>query len=143
MKFKFIIPTIMLFLFFAIGVVSAADLKITDINGTVVDVLNARIDYTNYSFIYTLDFESSGIRVYQGEGKVTISWSRISSLTVLQKKSDTIPDRLIADITFKDGKKSTMELVMESKKGLAGETQLGEFSIDLEKIKTIEVLKAG
>lgn len=122
--------------------VFAANLRVTDKSGNVIELNDAEIDYTDYSFIYTPDFENSGIRAYQGEGTTTIPWERIKEVTILSKDETTTPYRLKAKISFK---KNTNEvdanLVMDSKKGLAGKTALGDFSIDLEKVKTISVTK--
>jgi hypothetical protein len=117
---------------------SAADLKITQFVGTVVDVRNVSIDYTNYNIIYTPDFDTLGIRARVGAGQVTIYWSNISRIEIAGRGSNGLP----AAITGNDGKTTEAQLLPGSEKGLRGETDLGEFSIDLDKIKLIEVLKA-
>ena len=121
---------------------SAQTLKVTDANGTVVDLRDARLDYTSYSFIYTNDFESTGIRAYQGAGVITISWSRIDTVTITRKKTDTTPWRLEGEVLLVDKTRRPIEFVYPSKKGLYGQTDLGEFSIALESVKSIAVLRS-
>lgn len=124
--------------------VFAADMRVTDKSGNVIELNDAEIDYTDYSFIYTPDFEHNGIRAYQGEGTTTIPWERIKEVTILSKDETTTPYRIKAKISFN---KSTNEvdanLVMDSKKGLEGKTALGDFSIGLENVKTISVTKTN
>ena len=111
---------------------SAQNLTVTDTKGTVVELRNARLDYTSYSFIYTYDFEPSGIRAYQGNGVITISWSRIDTITIARKKTDATPWRLEGEILFVDKTQRPIEFVIPSNKGLFGQTDLGEFSIALD-----------
>ncbi len=115
---------------------NAADLRITDKSENVIQIEKAKIDYTSYSFIYTPDFEYDGIRVHQGEGLVKINWDRIKLLEIFERDTTFKPNRLNGKVVFIDNDSSNVKLVSDSKKGLAGITGLGEFSIDLEKVKT-------
>jgi hypothetical protein len=119
---------------------AAETVTVTDKKGTVVTLRNAMVDYTAYSIIYTTEFVS-GIRVYQGSGITTILWSRIDTVTITGQKTDQAPYRWRADIRLLDKTLRPVELVFSSKKGLFGETDLGEFSIALEAIATIEVIR--
>jgi len=119
----------------------SADLKITDTSGNISAVKNVRIDYTRYDFVYTPDFESSGIRVLQGDAKVIAKWEKIEKVTIKAKDTSKIPWTLKAEIIMKAGDKKEVTLVIDSKKGLTGETDLGDISIYLENLKTIEVAK--
>ena len=125
-------------IFFAMvsSVALGADVKVTDTSGKSRIVRNVKIDYTQYSVIYTPDFEYNGIRVVDGQARITIDWSKIEKVTALKLDMDN--QKLTADIFLKNGGKQSMELVMDSHQGLVGETDLGEYHIDLEKIKIIE-----
>jgi hypothetical protein len=134
---------------------SAQDLTITDAKGNVIELRAARIDYTSYSIIYTHDFESTGIRAYQGEGVVTIPWSRIQSVTILRMRNDRTPYRFEADMVLREqvpvgvipeigGKPETLtprrvDLVVPTGKGIVGQTDLGAFSIPLQNVQKITV----
>jgi len=114
---------------------SAADLRITQVVGTVVEVRNVTIDYTQYSMLYTPDFERSGIRKLAG----TVYWSDVARIEITGRDSHG----LSAIIVGKDGKTSEMTLKRDSDKGLRGVTDLGDFFIALDKIRLIEVLKTN
>jgi hypothetical protein len=90
-----------------------------------------------------MDIEYRGIRAYQGNGTVTIDWSRIDTLTITGRKTDVTPYRLQGEIVLKDKTQRRLELVFDSKKGLHGQTDLGEFSLPLQNVTTIVVIKTG
>jgi len=132
------------------GPAMAADLEITDVNGTVVALRNVIIDYTQYGMLYKPDKISTGIRAKQGEGVVTADWKTIDRVSISPKKTKNTQGiekiLLNAEITLTSGKKLSVILVEDSKdsnsEGLAGNTDLGWFKIHLEKVKEIKVLKS-
>ena len=71
-----------LILFLPAGRAVAADLKITDSRGTEVVLTGASIDYSGFM---ASDKETQGIRVLQGDGKVTVKWADVENLKVVTK----------------------------------------------------------
>ena len=134
------IALITLLLFIVTAKVYGADVKVTDTKGNIVEVRDVAIDYTRYSIIYTPDNDHEGVRAFQGEGVVTINWSQIETIAIKRKKTDVVPNRLEADVTFKDKRVVGVDLQMDARQGLHGKTDLGDFSIQLESVKSIAVL---
>ncbi len=139
------------------GKLFGADLKITDSKGNVVEVRNVWVDYTNYPYVgsglpgglgvaYTPDHEAAGVRAHQGDGSITVRWERIESITIKFKPAIFDRGKLVeaghfdADVTLKDKKVLALQLLFDSKDGLHGETDLGQFSIKLQNIANIVVL---
>jgi len=123
--------TILVLLF--AGAAFAADLKITDSTNTVILLHDAFIDYGGLMG----DKETDGIRIYQGEAMVTARWANIRSLTITGKDSSQ-PPRLLAEIVPKRGPKIATTLVTKGRMKLSGKTDLGDYTIDMEKIRVIE-----
>jgi hypothetical protein len=124
------------------SVAKAADVKVTDHSGHSTVVKDVRIDYTSYSLWYTPDFESEGVRVLQGDATVTVRWSKIEKLTIKGRDAEGAKGTpgIKAEIAIKNGDKKDVELEMDSKEGLTGETDLGKYSIHLQDINTIEIV---
>jgi hypothetical protein len=118
-----------------VGSVFATDLRITDSTNTVIVVHDASIDYGGLMG----DKEPDGIRIYQGEAVVTARWGNIRTITITGKDTSSTP-RLKADIVPKRGNKTSTTLVGKGRMRLTGKTDLGEYAIDLEKIRVIEPL---
>ena len=116
--------------------VFATDLKITDTTNTVLVVHNAFIDYGGLMG----DKEPEGLRIYQGEAIVTARWANIRSLTFTGKDTSA-PPRLKADIIPRKGNKISTTLVSKGRMKLSGRTDLGEYAIDLEKVRSIEPIE--
>jgi hypothetical protein len=117
------------------GSVFAIDVRVTDSTNTVIVVHDAYIDYGGLMG----DKEPDGIRIYQGEAMVTARWANIRTITLTGKDTSPIP-RLKADIVPKRGSKISTTLVDKGRMRLNGKTDLGEYAIDLEKIRVIEPL---
>lgn len=124
--------SIILILLFA-GSVFATDLRITDTTNTVLTVHDAYVDYGGLMG----DKEQEGLRIYQGEAMVVALWANIRSITITGKDTSPQP-RLRADIVPRKGNKISTTLVTKGRMKLSGKTDLGEYAIDLEKIRTIE-----
>jgi hypothetical protein len=114
--------------------VFAADLKITDSGGTAVVVTGAAIDYGGF---LSSDLETQGIRVLQGDGIVTVKWTDIDTISVTGKDESVKPPRLKLEVVLRNGKKVPASLVRQGQMKLKGRTDLGEYSIDLEKVRHI------
>jgi hypothetical protein len=127
--------SLLLILFFA-GTGLATDLRITDATNTVIVVHDAFIDYGGLMG----DKEVDGLRIYQGEALVTAKWANIRSVTITGKDSSPQP-RLKADIVPRKGNKISTTLVSKGRMMLSGKTDLGDYSINLEKVRAIETLE--
>ena len=127
-----------LIIFFLVSVSSvfATDLKITDASNTIIVVHDAFIDYGGLMG----DKETEGLRIYQGEAMVTALWANIRSVTITGKTTSAEP-RPTAEIIPRKGSKINTTLVSKGKMRLSGKTDLGDYAIDLEKIRIIEPLQ--
>jgi|WetSurMetagenome_2_1015567.scaffolds.fasta_scaffold706211_2 hypothetical protein len=117
-------------------------LKVTDTKGKVVtlefDKAPAEVDYTSYPEfgLYTPDFYS-GLRISQGEGMIATSWDTLARVDLTKYTRDGAE----AQIITVSGDKQSVVLLPWSKHGLSGNTQIGRFSIGMNKVKTIEVIR--
>ena len=118
---------------FSLAEIFAADLKVTDTANTTVAVKEAYIDYGGFS----ADRETQGIRVYQGEATVVAKWSNIETVTFIGQETSGNQERLRVEISLKSGTKVTASLVTKGRMRLAGKTDLGDYVIDLEKVRAI------
>ena len=127
-----------LIIFFLVSVSSvfATDLKITDASNTIIVVHDAFIDYGGLMG----DKEAEGLRIYQGEAMVTALWANIRSVTITGKTTSAEP-RPTAEIIPRKGSKINTTLVSKGRMRLSGKTDLGDYAIDLEKIRIIEPLQ--
>ena len=116
----------------------AADLKITDTRGTEILLTGASIDYSGFM---TADKETQGIRVLQGDGKVMVKWTDVESLKVVRRDDSERPPRIEIEILLKNGKKVSAALFRVGQMKLLGKTDLGDYSIDLDKVRTIVPVK--
>ncbi|AMY08451.1 hypothetical protein LuPra_01651 [Luteitalea pratensis] len=116
----------------------AADLKIKDSRGTEVLVTNASIDYSSFM---ASDKETQGIRLLQGDGMVTVKWADIESLTFVRTDDSVRPPRIELEVVLRSGKKAPAALVRQGQMKLLGKTDLGDYSIDLQKVRTITPIR--
>ena len=116
------------------GRAGAADLKITDSRGTEVVLTGASVDYSGF---LASDKETQGIRVLQGDGMVTVKWTDVESLRVVRRDDSVKPPRIELEIVLRNGKKVPAALFRQGQMKLSGKTDLGDYSIDLEKVRTI------
>ena len=117
----------------------AADLRITDTTGAVALVHDAIVDYGTL----TRDQESEGVRIQQGEAIVTARWANIDTLTITTIDQSATPAKLKVEILLRGGQKVSGALVRKGKMKLVGKTELGDYSIDLEKIRMIAPARSG
>ena len=115
----------------------AADLHIMDSMGVELLVRDVTIDYGG---LLGSDKETEGIRVSQGEAMVTAQWVDMESLTVTGR--DAAASRMAIEIVLKGGKKVNATLVRKGRMKISGISDLGVYSIDLEKVKRITVATA-
>ena len=121
-------------LFLSSATALAADLKIKDSRGTEAVLANASIDYSS---LMASDKELQGIRLLQGDGVVTVKWADIDSLTVVRSDTSVKPARIELEIVLRNGKKVPAALLRQGQMKLLGKTDLGDYSIDLDKVRTI------
>ena len=117
---------------------SAADLRITDSRGTEVVVQSAVIDYGGFM---ASELETQGIRLMQGDGSVMVKWADLESLKVTRRDESVKPPRIELEVVLKSQKKLPAALLRQGRMKLTGKTELGEYSIDLDKVKTITPVK--
>jgi hypothetical protein len=116
------------------SLVGAADLRITDSRGTEVLLVGASVDYSSFM---TSDKDADGIRVLQGDGTVTVKWAEVESLKVVRRDESVKPPRIEIEIALRSGKKVPAALLRQGQMKLLGTTELGDYSIDLDKVRTI------
>ena len=110
----------------------ATDVRITDSGGSEVLVKDINIDYGG---LLGSDKETEGVRVSQGEALVTAKWGDIQTLAITGR--DATVGRMTVEIILRDGKKVTATLLRKGRMKLMGKSDLGDYSIDLEKIRKI------
>jgi len=117
---------------------SAADLRITDSRGTEVVVHSAAIDYGGF---LASESETQGIRLLQGDGSVMVKWADIETLKVVRRDESVKPPRIELEVVLRNQKKVPAALLRQGRMKLTGKTDLGEYSIDLDRVRTITPLK--
>lgn len=113
---------------------AAADLRITDSRGAEVLLTGASIDYSGF---VAEDKETQGVRVLQGEGRVTVKWTDVESLKVVRVDESVRPSRIEIEIVLKNGKKVPAALHRQGQMKLLGKSDLGDYSIELDKVRSI------
>jgi hypothetical protein len=116
----------------------AADLRLTDSRGTEVVVQSAAIDYGGF---VSSDIETQGIRLMQGDGSVVVKWTDIETLKVVRRDESVKPPRIELEVVLRSQKKVPAALFRQGRMKLTGKTELGEYSIDLDKVRSITPLK--
>jgi hypothetical protein len=114
----------------------AADLRVMDSANIEILVKEISIDYGG---LLGTDKENDGVRVTQGDASIIAKWADIESLTVIGR--DAAAARMTVEIVLKSGKKVNANLVRKGRMKLVGKSDLGDYSIDLEKIKKITVVR--
>lgn len=128
---------VLAFLFFSTSA-WAADIRVMDSAGVEILVKEISIDYGG---LLGTDKETEGIRVSQGEALVTAKWIDVDTLTVTGR--DAALSRMTVEIALKSGKKVNAVLVRKGRMKLEGKADLGDYSIDLEKVKKLTVVSAA
>lgn len=132
------------------SVASAVALQVTDSAGTVVELRKAYVNYGTTQYMVggaRHDNEHDGLRVSRGEATITVKWSRIQGLVIEyapsrfdQEEKKRYPAQLRAKITLDDGELLPTELLAGR---LRGESELGDYEIDLRKVRSILKLVEG
>jgi hypothetical protein len=114
--------------------VAAADLRIKDSRGTEVTLTNAGIDYGGF---LGPQKEMRGIRVLQGDGEVLLLWSDVVSVTVVRQDEGVKPPRVELEVVLTNGRRVPADLFRQGNMRLLGRSELGDYSIDLDKVRSI------
>jgi hypothetical protein len=117
---------------------AAADLRIIDSRGIEVVLTEAAVDYSGF---LASDKETEGIRVLYGDGSVTVRWTDVDTLKVVRLDDSVRPPRIELDIVLRNGKKVAATLFRQGQMKLLGKMDLGDYSIDLEKVRTISPVR--
>src|SRR5204863_55874 len=118
--------------------VLAVDLRVMDGTGIEVVVKDISIDYGG---LLGTDKEVDGIRVSRGAALETAKWGDIDYMTVTGR--DGTQKLMTVEIVLRTGKKVNATLVRKGRMTLVGKSDLGDYSIDLEKIKKITIVSAA
>jgi hypothetical protein len=110
------------------------NLLLTDSQGTDVVVMGVSIDYGG---LLSANKETQGIRVLQGDGSVLLKWSDLDTLRVTKRDDAAKPPRVELEIVLRSHKRVPATLLRAGKMQLVGRTELGEYTIDLDKIRRI------
>jgi hypothetical protein len=110
------------------------DLTIIDSKATNVAVHGAAIDYGG---LLSLDRETQGIRVMQGDGLVLLKWSDVDTLKVTKIDDSSKPPRIELEVVLRNRKKVPATMLRAGRMQLVGKTDLGDYKIDLDKIRAI------
>jgi hypothetical protein len=116
------------------SVAGATDLQVTDSRGTVVVVKNAVVDYGG---VLTADADNDGIRVQQGDGLVRLKWATVQSLSVTKVDTAVKPARLDLEVTLTSGTHTAATLFRQGAMTLSGKSELGDYTIALDKVRRI------
>jgi len=116
------------------GVALATDLQITDTSGAALVVRDAVIDYGG---MLSPDTEKDGVRVQQGDGVVRLKWSAVESITVTKVDTSVRPARMDVEVALVNGKRLPATLFRKGAMKLTGKTDLGDYAIDVDKIRRV------
>jgi hypothetical protein len=109
-------------------------LRIVDAQGVEAVVAKAIIDYGG---MVTSDMQTDGIRLNQGDGAVFAKWSVVDTIRVTGVDESTRPATLRLQVVLRNGTRRPATLFEKGRMQLLGETDLGEYSLDLHKVRLI------
>src|SRR6476469_4999508 len=102
----------------------AADLQVTDSQGTVVVVKGATVDYGS---LLSSDPEKDGIRVQQGDAVVRLKWSEVQSVSITKVDTSVKPARIDLEVVMVNGTRASGTLFRKGAMTLSGKAPLGEY----------------
>ena len=129
--------SLLLTFFVLAGSAYATDVRIMDSAGVEILVKDINIDYGG---LLGSDKDTEGIRVTIGDAMVTAKWADIQSITVTGR--DAAAGRIMIEIVLKSGKAQAGQMMRKGRMKIVGQAELGEYSIDLEKVKKITVVSS-
>jgi len=75
--------------------------------------------------------------VQQGDAVVKLKWSAVDSIAVTKVDTSAKPSRVEVEVVLSGGKNIAATMFRQGAMKLTGRTDLGEYTIDLEKIRKI------
>ena len=113
--------------------VAGPSLRVTDSKGTIVVVADAAIDYGG---MVAKERNIEGIRLRKGDGIVTVRWTSIETIRVIAIVGSRKPV-VHLEVILRNGKRHMATLVEKGRMLLVGTSELGDYSIDLHKVRLI------
>ena len=114
---------------------SGTSLRLTDSKGITVVLAGAVIDY---GAMLTKDLYAEGIRLKQGDGDVTVKWTAIDTIRVVTVEDENKKTEMLRlEIVLRNGKRQQATLAEKGRMLLVGRSDLGEYSVDLHKVRLI------
>jgi hypothetical protein len=117
-----------------LGSVAGTDLRVVDSQGTSVVVTGAVIVYGG---MLSTDRQEDGIRLRQGDGVVLLKWSAVDTLKVTKVDDSTRPATMHVEVVLRSGTRHAAMLLNKGSMQLLGKTALGDYSIELAKVRMI------
>jgi len=112
----------------------AADLQVTDSQGSTVVVKEASIDYGG---MLASDPDKEGIRIQQGDAIVRLKWADVQSLAVTKVETSAKPAQVDLEVVLVNGTRAAATLFRKGAMTLAGKSPLGDYTIPLEKVRRL------
>jgi hypothetical protein len=114
-------------------------IKVSTAKGAAIEISNPEIDYSDYpkSGDTIEDRECFGIRIRKSDETETIPWEKIKHIEIIGQNKNILHAKIIST----DGKNISAVLEPDSREGLCGTANTGEFKISLKDVKAIEVLQ--
>lgn len=109
-------------------------LRIVDAQGVEVVVANVAIDYGS---MITTDLQTDGIRLQQGDGSVVVKWSGVDTIRVTGTDSTSRPPKVALQVVMRSKARRPATLAEKGRMLLIGQTDLGDYQIDLHKVRLI------
>ena len=109
-------------------------LRIVDARGAEVVVTQPTIDYGG---ALSTDRVSDGIRLQQGDGMVSVKWGAVDTIRVTSVNDSTRPPTLHVQVVLRNGTRRPATLLEKGRMQLLGQTDLGDYVLDLHKVRLI------
>ncbi len=109
-------------------------LRVVDTQGATIVITKPRIDYGG---LLLADVETDGVRVRWGDGAVAVKWSAVDSIRAIGVDSTTRPPTIHLEVLLRSGVRRPATLLEKGRMQLTGQTDLGEYSVDLHKVRLI------
>jgi hypothetical protein len=138
MKGSFLVATVLARAALVAQAGSGLSLRVTDSKGTSVVVTQAAIDYGG---LLTKDLYTEGLRVHQGDGDVTVRWSAVDSIRVVTVETGKKSPVVRLEVLLRNGKRQAATLTEKGHMLLVGKSELGDYSVDLHKLRVIVPLR--
>ena len=85
--------------------------------------------------------QADGIRLQQGDGIVVVKWNTVDTIRVVATNDTTRPPTLHLQVVMRNGARRTATLADKGHMQLIGQTDLGDYALDLHKMRVIVPLR--